>query len=67
MSDVRIDGKRRIDQVLGADFTEGLAELETDEVRRRRDLARAELEYLSLLRRQMMKRRLRAEMGNPTS
>jgi hypothetical protein len=63
MSEVRIDGKRRIDQVLGAGFTEGLGELETDEVRRRRDLARAELEYLSLLRRLVQGRRdiLRAE------
>jgi hypothetical protein len=63
MSDVRIDGNRRIDQVLGAGFTEGLEGLDTDEVRRRRDLARAELEYLSLLRRLVQGRRdiLRAE------
>jgi anti-sigma-K factor RsiG len=63
MSDVRIDGKRRIDQVLGAGFTEGLDGLGTDEVRGRRDLARAELEYLSLLRRLVQGRRdiLRAE------
>jgi hypothetical protein len=63
MSEVRDDGKRRIDQVLGAGFTDGLAELDTDEVRRRRDLARAELEYLSLLRRLVQGRRdiLRAE------
>jgi hypothetical protein len=63
MSDVRIDGKRRIDQVLGAGFTDGLDALDTDEVRRRRDLARAELEYLSLLRRLVQGRRdiLRAE------
>jgi hypothetical protein len=64
MSDVRIDGKRRIDQVLGSGFTDGLAGLDTEEVRRRRDLARAELEYLSLLRRLVQGRRdiLRAEL-----
>lgn len=63
MSDVRTDGKRRIDQVLGDGFTEGIQDLDTDEVRRRRDLAKAELEYLSLLRRLVQGRRdiLRAE------
>lgn len=57
MSDVRIDGNRRIDQVLGAGFTEDLEGLDRDEVRRRRDLARAELEYLSFLRRLLQGRR----------
>jgi hypothetical protein len=68
MSDVRIDGKRRIDQVLAAGFTDGLVELDTDEVRRRRDLARAELEYLSLLRRLVQGRRdsLQAELERRT-
>jgi hypothetical protein len=68
MSEVRIDGKRRIDQVLGAGFTDDLGDLDTDEVRRRRDLARAELEYLSLLRRLVQGRRdiLRAEAERRT-
>jgi hypothetical protein len=43
--------------VLEAGFTEGLASLDTSEVRRRRDLARAELEYLSFLRRLLQGRR----------
>lgn len=38
-------------------FTDGLGSLETDEVRRRRDLARAEREYLSFLRRLLQGRR----------
>ncbi len=50
-------GKRRIDQILSDGFTEGLGELDTDEVRRRRDLARAEREYLSFLRRLLQGRR----------
>jgi hypothetical protein len=44
-------GHRRIDQVLDPGFSEGLEELEDAEVRRRRDLSRAERDYLSLLRR----------------
>jgi DNA-binding transcriptional MocR family regulator len=44
-------GKRRIDQVLAEGFTDGLEDLEVEEVRRRRDLARAEREYQSLVRR----------------
>ena len=38
-------------------FTEELGSLDTDEVRRRRDLARGELEYLSFLRRLVQGRR----------
>jgi hypothetical protein len=50
-------GTRRIDQVLGEGFADGAADLDTDEVRRRRELAREELEYLSLLRRLLQGRR----------
>ncbi|MGH2686421.1 MAG: aerial mycelium formation protein [Actinomycetota bacterium] len=52
-----VGGKRRIDQVLGDGFTEGLDALDTVEVRRRRDLARGEVEYLSFLRRLLQGRR----------
>jgi hypothetical protein len=64
MSDAMAGGNRRIDQVLASGFTEGLEPLDTDEVRGRRDLARAELEYLSFLRRLLQGRRdlLRDEM-----
>jgi hypothetical protein len=44
-------GHRRIDQVLDPGFAGGLEVLEDAEVRRRRDLSRAERDYLSLLRR----------------
>jgi hypothetical protein len=57
MSDTMAGGNRRIDQVLTPGFTEGLGSLDTDEVRRRRDLSRAELEYLSFLRRLLQGRR----------
>jgi RsiG-like len=50
-------GKRRIDQILAPGFAEDLDPLDTPEVRRRRDLARAEREYLSLLRRLLQGRR----------
>jgi len=50
-------GNRRIDQVLADGFTEGLGDLHEDEVRRRRDLARSEREYLSFLRRLLQGRR----------
>lgn len=50
-------GKRRIDQILAPGFTENLGSLEMDELRRRRDLCRAEREYLSLLRRLLQGRR----------
>jgi hypothetical protein len=59
-----IGGKRRIDRVLAPDFTEGLQDIDLDELRRRRDLSRAELEYLSYLRRLLQGRRdiLQAEL-----
>jgi hypothetical protein len=58
MSDTpRAGGKRRIDQVLERGFTDDLPSMDTDEVRRRRDLARAEREYLSFLRRLLQGRR----------
>jgi hypothetical protein len=50
-------GNRRIDQVLAGGFSDDLGAMETGEVRRRRDLARAELEYLSFLRRLLQGRR----------
>lgn len=57
-------GKRRIDRVLAPDFTEGVQDIDMDELRRRRDLSRAELEYLSFLRRLLQGRRdiLQAEL-----
>ncbi len=56
-------GNRRIDQVLSDDFVQGLEGMDRDEVRRRRDLAHAEREYLSFVRRLLQGRRdiLRAE------
>jgi hypothetical protein len=50
-------GKRRIDQLMAEGFTGELGSLDTDEVRRRRDLAKAELEYVSFLRRLVQGRR----------
>ena len=44
-------GNRRIDRIKRADYAKGLEELSLDDVRDRRDECRAELEYLSLLRR----------------
>src|SRR5947207_2599160 len=44
-------GKRRIDRVLSPGFVRDLGELPIDELKRRRDDALAEREYLSLLRR----------------
>ncbi|HVM11437.1 MAG TPA: aerial mycelium formation protein [Actinomycetota bacterium] len=57
-------GKRRIDRILEDSFVEGLGDLEMDELRRRRDLSRAEREYLSLVRRLLHGRRdiLQAEL-----
>jgi hypothetical protein len=59
-----IGGKRRIDRVLDPDFIQGLEALEMEELRRRRDLCRAEREYLSLVRRLLQGRRdiLQAEL-----
>jgi hypothetical protein len=50
-------GKRRIDHVLAEGFAQGLEALDEQEVHRRRDLARAELEYVSFLRRLLQGRR----------
>lgn len=44
-------GNRRIDRIKRPDYVEGLEELSLEDVRDRRDECRAELEYLSLLRR----------------
>jgi hypothetical protein len=52
-----IGGKRRIDRVLAPEFADGIQEIDLDELRRRRDLSRAELEYLSYLRRLVQGRR----------
>lgn len=59
-----VGGKRRVDRVLAPDFVRGLESLDTDEVRSRRDLARAELEYRSYIRRLIQGRRdiLQAEL-----
>lgn len=46
-----------MDQLMEPGFTEDLGSLGTQEVRRRRDLARAELEYVSFLRRLVQGRR----------
>jgi len=50
-------GKRRIDKVLAEDFSSDLGSLEMDELRARRDLSRAERDYLSFLRRLLQGRR----------
>lgn len=52
-----IGGKRRLDRVLAEDFSRDLGALEMDELRARRDLSRAEREYLSFLRRLLQGRR----------
>lgn len=59
-----LGGKRRIDRVLDPEFIQGLEALEMEELRRRRDLCRAEREYLSLVRRLLQGRRdiLQAEL-----
>lgn len=44
-------GDRRIDRILGPTFIEGLEGLSLEALRERRDVAMAEREYLSLLRR----------------
>lgn len=70
MSDApAVGGKRRIDQVLAEGFTDGLGQFDDDEVRRRRNLARVELEYLSFLRRLLQGRRdiLRDELDRRRS
>lgn len=51
------NGKRRIDRILAEGFADDLPEMEMDELRARRDLCRAEREYLSFLRRLLQGRR----------
>lgn len=50
-------GNRRIDRILAPEFSKGLRDLDMEEIRRRRDLCRAEREYLSYLRRLLQGRR----------
>lgn len=59
-----IGGKRRIDRVLAPEFADGLQEIDLEELRERRDVCRAEREYLSYLRRLVQGRRdiLQAEL-----
>ena len=59
-----IGGKRRIDRVLAPEFVDGLQEIDEKELRERRDLSRAEREYLSYVRRLIQGRRdiLQAEL-----
>lgn len=45
------EGKRRIDRIMSDEFIKGLEGLDIDEVRRRRDECRDELDHLSMLRR----------------
>lgn len=45
------EGNRRIDRIMSDDFVHGLGDLDIDEVRRRRDECRDELDHLSMLRR----------------
>jgi hypothetical protein len=49
-------GNRRIDHVLSSGFAGDLEGMDDEELRRRRDLARDELEYLSILRRMIQGR-----------
>jgi len=49
-------GKRRIDRIMADEFVQGLDELDIDEVRRRRDECRDELDHLSMLRRYLQVR-----------
>ncbi|MGH2724244.1 MAG: aerial mycelium formation protein [Actinomycetota bacterium] len=57
MSEPMEGGRRRIDRVLAEGFARELGEVDPEEVRRRRDLARAEREYLSFVRRLLQGRR----------
>lgn len=51
------EGQRRIDRILVPGYADALPEMELDELRSRRDLCRAEREYLSFLRRLLQGRR----------
>lgn len=71
---VKPGGRRRLDRVLAPKFTEDLGSLDEDEVRSRRDLSRAERDYLSLVRRLLQGRldiltaeRERRKSGKPGS
>jgi hypothetical protein len=58
MADVPMEGgNRRVDRVLAPGFSSDLPSLDMDEIRRRRDLCRAEREYLSYVRRLLQGRR----------
>ena len=59
-----IGGKRRIDRVLAPEFTDGLEEIDLEQLRERRDVCRAERDYLSFVRRLLQGRRdiLQAEL-----
>lgn len=50
-------GSRRVDRILAPEFSQGLSGLDMEEIRRRRDVCRAEREYLSYLRRLLQGRR----------
>ncbi len=67
--DVRTEGgRRRVDRILAPGFIEGLDALEMEDLRGRRNLVRAEREYLSFLRRLLQGRIdiLRAERDRRT-
>ena len=49
-------GRRRLDRILEPGYADAVAELSTDEVKRRRDECRAEIEYLSYVRRMLQGR-----------
>src|SRR4029077_6364729 len=53
MSAARSTRSERADRIVDPGFGEGLEDMSTDEIRGRRDEARAELESLSYLRRHM--------------
>ncbi|MFN2545205.1 MAG: aerial mycelium formation protein [Actinomycetota bacterium] len=64
----RPEGRRRIDRVLAPSFARDLTDIDISDLRRRRDEALAEREYLSLLRRLVHGRLdiLRAESSRRT-
>ncbi|HYU58177.1 MAG TPA: aerial mycelium formation protein, partial [Actinomycetota bacterium] len=66
---VMAGGHRRIDRVMDPMFLDGLGDARIEELRRRRDECRAEIEYLSYLRRLLQGRLdiLRAERGQRES
>ncbi|MGH2739534.1 MAG: aerial mycelium formation protein [Actinomycetota bacterium] len=66
---VKAGGNRRLDRVLDEAFARNLSALETEKLRERRNLARAEREYLSLVRRLLQGRLdiLRAERDRRAS